>query len=144
MSAAPAQALQLHASCVSVKGRGLLILGPSGSGKSALALQMMALGADLVADDRTLVSPEKGRLIARAPAAISGLIEARFLGLLNAPSVPQAEVALVIDLSQLETERLPPLRHITLAAITCALAYSSAAPHLPAALMCALAHGRRA
>ena len=46
----------LHATCVAVDGRGLLILGPSGSGKSALALQLIALGAQLVADDRTRVS----------------------------------------------------------------------------------------
>lgn len=144
MTGTAAPALRLHASCVSVKGRGLLILGPSGSGKSGLALQMMALGADLVADDQTLLAPEAGRLIARAPQALAGVIEARFLGLLNAPTALQAEVVQVIDLAQIETERLPALRHITLAGITCALAYSSTAPHLPAALMCLLAHGRHA
>ena len=136
--------LLLHASCVAIDGRGLLILGPSGAGKSALALQMMALGADLVSDDQTLVWAQDGRLLARAPKALSGLIEARFLGLLNAPAVPQAEVALVIDLAQRETERLPPERTITLCGITCALAYSHEASHLPASLMCYLAHGRRA
>ena len=59
----------LHASCVAVKGRALLITGPSGTGKSALALQMMALGADLVADDQTLLQPRAGKLIATAPPA---------------------------------------------------------------------------
>ncbi len=136
--------LLLHASCVAHRGRGLLILGPSGAGKSALALQMMALGADLVSDDQTLIWAQGNRLLARAPAQLSGLIEARFVGLLNAPAVPEAELALVIDLAQRETERLPPERHVTLCSITCALAYSSEASHLPASLMCYLAHGRRA
>ena len=136
--------LLLHASCVAVHGRGLLILGPSGTGKSALALQMMALGADLVSDDQTLIWAHSNRLLARAPAQLSGLIEARFVGLLNAPAVPQAEVALVIDLAQRETERLPPERKITLCGIACALAYSYEASHLPASFMCYLAHGRRA
>lgn len=144
MTGGPGPDLLMHASCVSVQGRGLLILGPSGAGKSALALQMMALGASLVADDQTLISVENGRLVARAPATTSGLIEARFLGLLNAPAAPQAEVVLAIDLGRQETDRLPPPREIALAGITCALAYSSAAPHLPASLMCYLAHGRRA
>lgn len=134
----------IHASCVSVQGKGLLITGPSGAGKSGLALQMMALGADLVADDQTLLFAEADGLVARAPTALSGLIEARFVGLLNAPTVAQARVALVVDLSRPEPERLPPRREITLAGITCALAYCSAAPHLPASLMCYLAHGRRA
>jgi len=134
----------LHASCVAVKGRALLITGASGAGKSALALQMMALGADLVADDQTLLRPEAGKLIAAAPPPIAGLIEARFLGLLNAPYLAEADVALVVDLSCEETERLPPHREIALAGISCALVYSFAAPHLPASLMCWLAHGRRA
>ena len=133
----------LHASCVAVKGLGLLILGPSGAGKSALALHMMALGAELVSDDQTLVTVRDDRLVARAPAALAGLIEARFLGLLNAPFAPEAEIALVLDLTQRETERLPPRRQVTLLGISCALAYSSEASHLPASLMCYLAYGRR-
>ena len=136
--------ISLHASCVSVKGRGVLILGPSGSGKSGLALQLMALGADLVSDDQTLISAEDGKLVARAPAAISGLIEARFLGILKVPAVPQTEIALVLDLSCEETDRLPPERKITLAGITCALAYSNPTAHLSASLMCLLTHGRHA
>ena len=141
MSAPP---VLLHASCVAVQGRGLLITGPSGAGKSALALQLLALGAELVADDQTLLTAEAGRLIARAPEATSGLIEARFVGILRAPALDMAEVALVIDLSQTETERLPRPREIVLAGIPCALASFTAAPHLSASLWCWLAHGRHA
>ncbi|HGG65172.1 MAG TPA: serine kinase, partial [Rhodobacteraceae bacterium] len=69
--------LVVHASSVAVDGKAVLVVGPSGSGKSALCLQLMALGATLVADDRTeLISSESG-LIARAPETIDGMIEAR-------------------------------------------------------------------
>ena len=62
----------LHASTVAFRGRGVVILGASGSGKSALALELMALGAGLVADDRTLVEVQDGALVASCPPAISG------------------------------------------------------------------------
>ena len=78
-----------HASCVAWQGRGALILGRSGAGKSALALQLMALGADLVSDDRTELLAEADALTARAPATIQGLIEARGVGLMRVPFVPQ-------------------------------------------------------
>ena len=61
----------LHASCVAWQGRGALILGRSGAGKSALALQLMAFGADLVSDDRTELLAEADVLTARAPATIN-------------------------------------------------------------------------
>ena len=105
----------IHASAVAVDGRGLLITGASGSGKSSLALEMMALGADLVADDRVGVQrhPEGG-LILSAPEAIRGLIEARGLGLLRAPVV-MARATAAIDLDQQETARLPKRREIVIA-----------------------------
>ena len=99
--------LCLHASCVALAGRGVLICGKSGSGKSALALQLMAYGAVLVADDRTLVAREGGRLTARAPAPIRGLIEARGMGLISAKASAAAALIACADLDQVETERLP-------------------------------------
>ncbi|MEF9600929.1 HPr kinase/phosphatase C-terminal domain-containing protein, partial [Paracoccus sp. PXZ] len=72
----------LHASCIAHRGRGLLILGPSGAGKSTLALEMMAFGATLVADDRTILRREGGRIVADAPDSIRGRIEARGVGIL--------------------------------------------------------------
>ena len=87
----------LHASCVAVEGRGILVLGPSGAGKSALAIRLIALGAGLVSDDRTLVVAEAGQLTATCPnPAMQGLIEARGLGILRAPVVDRVALALAV------------------------------------------------
>ena len=134
----------LHGSCVAIDGRGLLILGPSGSGKSALALRLISLGAGLVADDRTELSVETGRLVARCPAPISGLIEARGVGLLRAPSLDRAEVRLVADLSRTEDQRLPPMRMVTILGCKVSLVLQAQNNHFPDSLMLYLRHGRQA
>jgi HPr kinase/phosphorylase len=134
----------LHATCVCVDGRGLLILGPSGSGKSALGLRLLALGARLIADDRCEVCAVEGRLIARSPAPISGLIEARGVGILRAPVETEAEVSLVADLGQTEDQRLPPMRRITILGCDLDLVLHVRYAHFPDALMLYLRHGRQA
>ncbi len=135
----------LHASCVAVDGRGLLILGPSGSGKSALAIRLLGLGASLVADDRTLVAATGGRLVARCPSpATTGLIEARGIGLLRAPNIEAVEITLVADLATSEPERLPPFRKVTILGCALALVLQSQNDHFPDALMLYLRHGRQA
>ena len=132
----------LHASCVALGDRGLLILGRSGAGKSALALNLMALGCDLVADDRTEVTPRDGVLVARAPEPLTGLIEARGIGLLRAPHRAEAPVTLAIDLDQPEPDRLPPFRHITVQGIALPLVLRPAHDHLNAAILCYLKGSR--
>lgn len=136
--------LLLHASCVAHAGRAVLITGPSGAGKSGLALRMIALGARLVADDQTELADEDGRLIARCPAALSGLIESRGIGLLRVPPAGPAEVVLVADLAQQEPERLPPRREIVLAGVTLPLVLRPQSPHLAESLLLWLADGRQA
>ena len=134
----------MHASCVAVSGRGVLIRGPSGSGKSSLALALMAYGADLVADDQTELTQQSGLLIASCPAPLAGLIEARGLGLLAAPAQPQAQVVLVVDLGQAEPDRLPPRRKVTLLGTQVDLVLGRGNDHLSTAVLCYLKGARQA
>jgi HPr kinase/phosphorylase len=137
----PADAI-VHAGCVALAGKGLLILGPSGSGKSSLALSLIALGCDLVSDDRTVVRRMGDRLMAWAPEAIRGRIEARGVGILSAPAVGPVRVALVCDLALPETDRLPPERKTSVAGVTLPLVHRPDSPHFPAAILLYLKTGR--
>jgi HPr kinase/phosphorylase len=121
----------LHASCVALEGRGLLIIGASGSGKSALALELMALGAGLVADDRTILTRVGAEIIATCPPQIKGMIEARGIGLLQAEAIAQARICLIVDLDRRETERLPPKRQHPLFAVPIDLVFSATSRHFP-------------
>ncbi len=127
--------LVLHASAVAIDGRGALITGPSGAGKSALALQLMALGATLVADDGVLLRRRGDALVALAPASIRGLIEARGIGLLPAQTLESAPLSLVIDLAKTEIRRLPPARTICLLGMTLPLLHKVESAHFPAAVV---------
>ncbi|TCP40527.1 HPr kinase/phosphorylase [Rhodovulum marinum] len=140
--AGPGDPVTVHASCVAADGRAVLILGGSGAGKSALALQLIALGARLVADDRTILSAGAGGLMARAPDAIRGRIEARFVGLLAAPVQAEAPVALAVDLDRPETERLPPRREARFLERAVPLLHRVDQPYFPAAILLHLTHGR--
>jgi HPr kinase/phosphorylase len=133
----------LHATCVAFAKGGLLILGPSGSGKSALGLALMALGAKLVADDRTILSNTSGVLVAKCPPTIRGLIEARGLGLIRAETQASTKIALVVDLGQTETDRMPPRRYTTLCDITCDLVLGPQTPHFPSFLLAYMKGGRQ-
>jgi len=135
--------LCLHASCVTLAGRGLLIRGASGSGKSALALSLMALGASLVADDTVLVTLEEGDLVARTPDAISGLIEARGLGILQADRCAQSVICAMIDMDMVETERLPAIRTVEILGQTVTLLRKFDAAYMAPALLQYLKRGRR-
>ena len=133
----------VHATTVCRDGRGLLILGASGRGKSGLALQLIAYGATLVSDDRTDLFLRDGRVMARSPAALEGMIEARGMGLLAASTEPEVEIMLVADLDRTESERLPPFRHIVILGRTLDLVLQSQYDHFPAALWLYLAQGRK-
>ncbi|MBC7137823.1 MAG: HPr kinase/phosphatase C-terminal domain-containing protein [Defluviimonas sp.] len=143
MTPAPAS-LILHATTVARAGRGVVILGPSGSGKSGLALQLMALGAALVADDQTILHRRANGLFATCPAAIRGRIEARGVGILAAEAIHEAQVCLSVDLGVAETERLPPPRSIEWLGVPIALVHGAQTAHFPAAIMQYLACGRLA
>ena len=117
-----------------------MILGASGSGKSSLALQLLALGCCLVSDDRTEVMRKGNRLLATAPIQISGLIEARGIGILNVPVVGSHPVVLIVDLDVKETDRLPEDRTTQVLDIDLPVLRKSDEPHFPAAILLYLKH----
>jgi HPr kinase/phosphorylase len=103
----------IHASCVLVGARAVLIRGASGAGKSRLALRLLQAGerrlipfARLVSDDRTLVEARHGRLLARPVPQLAGMIEVRGVGIQKMPFEAFAVVGLVVDLAT-AAERLP-------------------------------------
>ena len=125
----------IHATSVAVDGRGILILGRSGVGKSSLGLRLIAFGADLVSDDRTIVTRTTSDLIATAPQTISGLIEARGVGLIEMRAVVSAPLALIVDLDQIEAERLPHAHFHKLLERELPCLHNADSPHFPAAIL---------
>lgn len=95
----------VHATGLVLGGKGLLLRGPSGSGKSLLALALIdqwdgrGLDARLVSDDRVDIEvTSRGGLVMHAPATIAGLAELRGRGIVSRPHVESARLDLVIDL----------------------------------------------
>jgi serine kinase of HPr protein (carbohydrate metabolism regulator) len=116
-----AHAATVHASVVLVGARAVLIRGPSGSGKSRLAWGLIGAAeagrlpfARLVADDRVHLEARHGRLLARPPPALAGLIEVRGLGIRRLPYEPLAVVGLVVDLAAPSAERLPAPQEVSI------------------------------
>jgi len=98
----------VHGTAVQLGRAGVLLRGPSGSGKSDLALRLIEAGACLIADDQVALAVDGGDLWLSAPPAIAGMIEARGLGILRLPRVPRAALRLVCDLvPRDQVERLP-------------------------------------
>lgn len=105
----------VHASAVKVGSRAVLIRGPSGSGKSRLAFDLILYGrsgqlppAVLVGDDRVRLDTGAKQLLVRPVGELAGLIEIRGLGIRRCDFVGEAEVGLVVDLAAADAERLPP------------------------------------
>lgn len=127
--------LLCHATTVCIDGHGVMIEGPSGSGKSALALQLMALGADLVADDGTLLRIQEGQVWASAPDTLPKAIEARGVGLLAAPLAPPVPIMVTIDMGQTETDRMPSPKTKNFLGHKVALLHKVERAHFPAAIL---------
>lgn len=102
----------LHASCVAIDGRAVLISGESGAGKSDLALRLIDRGAVLVSDDQVELSAVNGTLYAAAPASIAGKMEIRGIGIVAMSHQSPAPVSLLAELAPFE--RMPERRHLRL------------------------------
>lgn len=122
----------IQATCVAVRGRGLLIQGPPGSGKSSLALALLDRGAELVGDDGLTVAAKGSVLMASPPPNIAGLIEVRNVGLLVRPTVGSVPIALALRLDP-QAPRLPEEPEtLTIAGISLpCLAFWPDSPALP-------------
>jgi len=96
----------LHASTVALDGRAVMISGPSGSGKSDLALRLLDRGFTLVSDDQTIVRRDGEKLVASAPPTISGKLEIRGVGIVAMDHVDDIPVALLVELTG-NIQRLP-------------------------------------
>lgn len=105
----------VHASAVKVGQFAVLIRGPSGSGKSRLAFDLIMAGrsgvverAVLVGDDRVHLATVGDEIEVRPSRILAGLIEVRGLGIRRCDFVEHATVGLVVDLDAMDAERLPP------------------------------------
>ena len=96
----------VHASAVAVDGRAVLITGPSGSGKSDLALRLLDRGFTLVSDDQTIVKKNGEKLLAMAPPTIAGKLEIRGIGIIDVERIENVPVALLVELTS-DIPRLP-------------------------------------
>ena len=111
---------------MALDGIGILLRGAPGAGKSDLALRLIEAGAKLVADDRVRLTREDGTAVARAPAALAGLLEVRGVGIVRldaAVVADRAVVRLVCDLvPPAEVERLPEPAQVELVGVAVPLA----------------------
>lgn len=132
----------IHATCVASGDAAVLIQGRSGSGKSALGLQLLAFGAELVSDDQTVIRNLAGVILASSPETIRGQIEARGIGILAARFRDQARVRLIVDMDQTEEHRLPKNRYKTVLGCKIPVIHQTKASHFPASVLQFLKGGR--
>ena len=100
--------LNIHATCVKIDSKGVLILGDSGSGKSDLALRLITMfSAKLVSDDRTDIFNDSGVIKAKAPSVLKGLLEVRGVGIIKQEYTKETKVDLVVKLTNDKIERMP-------------------------------------
>jgi serine kinase of HPr protein (carbohydrate metabolism regulator) len=98
--------VRLYATAIAIGNHAVLLMGPSGSGKSDLALRLVDRGACLISDDYTILEVQDGALLASAPDTIAGKIEVRGIGIVAIPHIDNVAAALVVHLGG-PVERMP-------------------------------------
>jgi len=131
-----------HGTAVSRNGRAVLILGKSGAGKSRLAIQLLAYGAELVADDAVALNPSSEGIILTCPDSIKNMIEARGVGLLTVKTVENAGLAFVVDLDKTADVRLPKPQSVSFYETEIPLICGKNNPDLGAVIWCLLGGGQ--
>ena len=110
--------VRVYGTSVTIGGEGILLRGPSGSGKSDLALRLIDEGALLVADDQTELRQVGASLEMTPPPSLAGLLEVRGLGIVRVPHAARAPLCLIVDLApEAAIERLPEPRAATIEGI---------------------------
>jgi len=133
---------RVHGTAIALHGRGALILGSAGAGKSSLALQLMALGAGLVADDAVDIMRSGGQLTLHRPESIAGLVEARGVGLISVKSIDHSALEIVVDLDKTVAKRLPEPQTELILGVEVPLICGKNVPNLAAVIWCLLKDGR--
>ena len=98
----------LHGTAVAIRGNGVLLTGPTGSGKSDMAFRLMALGTPLVADDQIILWASGGQLFGRSPDTTAGLMEVRGVGIEAMPYVRYARICLQVELLKAKAVKRMP------------------------------------
>jgi HPr kinase/phosphorylase len=132
-----------HGTAVAVSGRGFLFVGPSGAGKSGLAIQMMAMGAELISDDQVILKPQTEGILMSAPDSLRGQIEARYFGILSVSPANPVILSHVVDLSAPAATRLPQFGHVEVLGTRIDLIHGQNVPNLASVLMVLGKQGRR-
>ncbi len=118
---------QVHATTVDLDGQGVMLRGPSASGKSDLGLRLIDAGARLVADDRTNLIVSGDAVQASAPEELAGRMEVRGIGIVAVAAVAEIRLALIVDLvDAAEVQRLPEAETVEVLGVTLPLVRLSA------------------
>ena len=132
----------VHGSCVDFDGKSILAIGPSGVGKSSLALNLIALGGVLISDDQLVLSNGENCVTVSPPDTLTGKIEARYIGILNCPYVKLSRLNLVVDLTTKPQDRLPQQHSIKIGAHHVEIIAGQGVENLPIAAKLLNLHGR--
>ena len=98
---------RVHGTAIALEDKGVLIIGPSGSGKSDLALRLIDSGATLISDDLTICQRRNDEIILFPHKKINGLIEVRGVGIIKVPYIKDVKLKMIVQLIEKQPDRIP-------------------------------------